>query len=167
MAVKGNYGRLDTPEKVLRYAAMAREMMDRLAQIPRGVRSDRQQELLSKLRADFKQDGDAAFDWDKLFDGMKPTDEQRALLKDIVANKKSAMGAEDTFRSKANSSKMGGRPGRPGKDWGDKEAVKAEILRLRGKDVKVRINKLVRDLGGSGQYTYNPKTGERLIEVAI
>jgi hypothetical protein len=167
IAVKGNYGRLDTPEKVLRYATMAREMMDQLAQIPGGVRSDRQQELLSKLRADFKQDGNAAFDWDKLFGGMNPTDEQRALLKDIVANNKSAMGAEDTFRSKANSSKMGGRPGRPGKDWGDKEAVKAEILRLRGKDVKVRIDKLVRDLGGSGQYTYNPKTGERLIEVAI
>lgn len=170
IAVKGNYGRLDTPEKVLRYAAMAREMMDRLAQIPRGARSDRQQELLSKLRADFKQDGNAAFDWDKLFDGMKPTDEQRALLKDIVANKNSAMGAEDTentSRSKANSSKMGGRPGRPGKDWGDKDAVKAEILRLRGKDVKVRVEKLVKQLGGSGQYTYNPKTGERLIEVAI
>lgn len=298
IAVKGNYGRLDTPEKVLRYATMAREMMDQLAQIPGGVRSDRQQELLSKLRADFKQDGNAAFDWDKLFDGMKPTDEQRALLKDIVTNKKSidqrvvlpktspytakdqaksdrankfigrgapgsstaayaeawgdrantgvydsddvvfisvngnrpgalsppwaeikkAMSAGATLitdtpadrarkfntgeravaeflgkngyresspgtwvrdsvvRKKsfvgakadpAASSKMGGRPGRPGKDWGDKEAVKAEILRLRGKDVKVAVEKLVKQLRGSGQYTYNPKTGERLIEVAI
>lgn len=64
-------------------------------------------------------------------------------------------------------SAMGGRPGRPGKDWGDKDAVKAEILRLRGKDVKVAVEKLVKQLGGSGQYTYDPATGERLIEVAI
>lgn len=79
------------------------------------------------------------------------TSEQRALLEDIVA-KKSAMGA---------------KKGRPGKDWGDKDAVKAEILRLRGKGVKVAVEKLVKQLGGSGQYTYDPATGERLIEVAI
>ena len=34
IAVKENYGRLDTPEKVLRYAAMARALMDQLGQIP-------------------------------------------------------------------------------------------------------------------------------------
>lgn len=151
VAVKENYGRLNTPEKVLRYAAMARALMDQLARIPENARTDQQQELLSKLRADFNQSGSAAFDWDMLFDGMKPTDEQRALLEDIVA-KKSAMGA---------------KKGRPGKDWGDKDAVKAEILRLRGKDVKVAVEKLVKQLGGSGQYTYDPATGERLIEVAI
>lgn len=65
------------------------------------------------------------------------------------------------------ASGMGAKKGRPGKNWGDKAAVKAEILRLRGKDVKVRIDKLVKDLGGSGQYTYDRATGERLIEVAI
>lgn len=62
---------------------------------------------------------------------------------------------------------MDGRPGRPGKNWGDKDAVKAEILRLRGKDVKVAVEKLVKQLGSSGRYTYDPATGERLIEVAI
>jgi len=64
-------------------------------------------------------------------------------------------------------SAMDGRPGRPGKNWGDKDAVKAEILRLRGKDVKVAVEKLVKQLGSSGRYTYDPATGERLIEVAI
>lgn len=149
IAVKENYDRLDTPEKVLRYAAMARALMDQLGQIPEDARTDQQQELLSKLRDDFKQDGHAAFDWDMLFDGMKPTDEQRALLEDIVA-KKSAMGA---------------KRGRPGKI--DTQKILDEIRRIRGKDVRVKIEKLVRDLGGSGQYTYDKATGERIIEVAI
>ena len=70
-------------------------------------------------------------------------------------------------RQTAKKSAMGAKKGRPGKDWGDKDAVKAEILRLRGKDVKVAVEKLVKQLGGSGQYTYDPATGERLIEVAI
>lgn len=80
-----------------------------------------------------------------------------------------ARGAEalSTFRSKVGSSKVGAKRGRPGKNWGDKDAVKAEILRLRGKDVKVKVEKLVMQLGGSGQYTYDPATGERLIEVAV
>jgi len=92
IAVKENYGRLDTPEKVLRYAAMARVVVDKLSQIPESGLAKQRQELLRKLRDDFKQDGYAAFDWESLWDGMKPTDEQRALLEDIVA-KKSAMGA--------------------------------------------------------------------------
>lgn len=300
VAVKENYGRLNTPEKVLRYAAMARALMDQLAQIPVNARTDQQQELLSKLRADFNQSGSAAFDWDMLFDGMKPTAAQRAQLKDLVsaggsrgapsnsrrvvlpatgaytakdqaksdkANKFIGRGAPgsstaayaEAWGARANTgaysdedmvfisvngnrpgaltppwaeiqkamnagatlitdkpadrarpfntgeravaeflskngyresspgtwvrgsvvrknsfvgaglkkSAMGGRPGRPGKDWGDKDAVKAEILRLRGKDVKVEVEKLIKQLGGSGQYTYDPATGERLIEVAI
>jgi hypothetical protein len=131
VAVKGNYGRLDTPEKVLRYAAMARELMDQLAQLPGGVRSDRQQELLSKLRADFKQDGNAAFDWDKLFGGMNPTDEQRAMLKNIVAKKRvvlpntSPYTAKDQAKSdRANKFIGRGAPGSStaayAEAWGDR-----------------------------------------------
>ncbi len=71
------------------------------------------------------------------------------------------------YRAQSTQNAQGAKRGRPGKNWGDKAAVKAEILRLRGKDVKVRIEKLVKQLGGSGQYSYDPATGERLIEVAV
>jgi len=148
IAVKENYGRLDTPEKVLRYAAMARALMDQLGQIPEDARTDQQQELLSKLRADFDQSGNSAFDWDMLFDGMKPTDEQRALLEDIVA-KKSAMGA---------------KKGRPGKI--DTQKIIDEIRRIRGDKVKVIFQKFS-EVGGSGEFSMNKDKTDRLIKIAV
>lgn len=48
----------------------------------------------------------------------------------------------------------------------DYKRVKEEVKRLRGDKVKVRIRKLIQDLGGSGDYTYDPVTGERIIEIA-
>ena len=65
----------------------------------------------------------------------------------------------------ARQSTMNPKRGRPGKV--DRQAVIDEIIRTRGKDVKVAVDKLHSALGGSGQYTYNRKTGQRLIEVAI
>jgi hypothetical protein len=145
------------------------------------------EQAFAQLRAEVGPDGDMEAAAQKLYESivgeveandvaarMNLSDEEAASVKPALMDAerefvRSVLLAEvlSTFRSKVNSSKMGSRPGRPGKDWGDKESVKAEILRLRGKDVKVRIEKLVKQLGGSGQYTYNPKTGERLIEVAI
>ncbi len=148
IAVKENYYRLDTPEKVLRYAAMARALMDQLAQIPEDARTDQQDALLSKLRADFDQSGNAAFDWNSLFDGMKPTAEQRALLEDIVA-KKSAMGA---------------KKGRPGKI--DTQKILDEIRRIRGDKVKVIFQKFS-EIGGSGEFSMNKDKTDRLIKIAV
>ena len=148
IAVNENYGRLDTPEKVLRYAAMARALMDQLAQIPEDARTDQQQELLFKLRDNFEQDGLVAFDWDMMFDGMKPTGEQRALLKDIVA-KKSAMGA---------------KKGRPGKI--DTQKILDEIHRIRGDKVKVAFVKFS-EIGGSGEFSMDKDKTERLIKIAV
>lgn len=65
----------------------------------------------------------------------------------------------------ARQSTMNPKRGRPGKI--DRQAVIDEIVRTRGEDVKVVVDKLHSALGGSGQYTYNRKTGRRLIEVAI
>lgn len=145
------------------------------------------EQAFAQLRAEVGPDGDmeaAAHELYKSIVGeveandvaarMNLSDEEAASVKPALMDAerrfvRSVLLAEvlSTFRSKVNSSKVGGRPGRPGKNWGDKEAVKAEILRLRGKDVKVAVEKLVKQLGGSGQYTYDPDTGERLIEVAI
>lgn len=148
IAVNENYGRLDTPEKVLRYAAMARALMDQLAQIPEDTRTDQQQVLLFKLRDNFEQDGPVAFDWDMMFDGMKPTGEQRALLEDIVA-KKSAMGA---------------KKGRPGKI--DTQKILDEIHRIRGDKVKVIFQKFS-EIGGSGEFSMNKDKTDRLIKIAV
>lgn len=140
------------------------------------------EQAFAQLRAEVGPDGDVEVAAHKLYESivgeveandvaarMKLSDEEAASLKPALMDAerkfvRSVLLAEalSTFRSK-----VGGRPGRPGKDWGDKDAVKAEILRLRGKDVKVKVEKLVKQLGGSGQYTYDPDTGERLIEVAI
>lgn len=148
IAVKEEYGQLDTPEKVLRYATTARALMDQLGAIPEDARTDRQQELLSKLRDDFKQGGFADFDWDMLFDGMKPTDEQRALLKDIVS-KKSAMGP---------------KKGRTGPI--DKQAILDEIARIRGAQVKVLFQKFSQ-IGGSGDFTMDRDKTNRVIRIAV
>lgn len=148
IAVKENFSRLDTPEKVLRYAAMARAALDQLGQIPEDARTEMQDELLTKLRADFDQSGDSAFDWDMMFDGMKPTAEQRALLEDIVA-KKSAMGA---------------KKGRPGKI--DTQKIIDEIRRIRGDKVKVIFQKFS-EIGGSGEFSMNKDKTDRLIKIAV
>ncbi len=145
------------------------------------------EQAFAQLRAEVGPDGDTEAAAHKLYESiigeveandvaarMNLSDEEAASVKPALMDAKrefvrSVLLAEalSTFRSKVNSSKVGGRPGRPGKNWGDKDAVKAEILRLRGKDVKVAVEKLVKQLGGSGQYSYDPATGERLIEVAI
>lgn len=148
IAVKENFSRLDTPEKVLRYAAMARAALDQLGQIPEDARTEMQDELLTKLRADFDQSGNSAFDWDMMFDGMKPTAEQRALLEDIVA-KKSAMGA---------------KKGRPGKI--DTQKIIDEIRRIRGDKVKVIFQKFS-EIGGSGEFSMNKDKTDRLIKIAV
>lgn len=145
------------------------------------------EQAFAQLRTEVGPDGDMEAAAHKLYESiigeveandvaarMNLSDEEAASVKPALMDAKrefvrSVLLAEalSTFRSKVNSSKVGGRPGRPGKNWGDKDAVKAEILRLRGKDVKVAVEKLVKQLGGSGQYSYDPATGERLIEVAI
>ncbi|HNG00919.1 MAG TPA: hypothetical protein PLQ71_03505 [Nitrospira sp.] len=69
---------------------------------------------------------------------------------------------DEGFKRKSTMNPKRGRPGKI-----DRQAVIDEIVRTRGKDVKVAVDKLHSALGGSGQYTYNRKTGRRLIEVAI
>lgn len=145
------------------------------------------EQAFAQMRAEVGPDGDLEAAAHELYESivgeveandvaarMNLSDEEAASVKPALMDAerefvRSVLLAEvlSTFRSKVGSSKMGGRPGRPGKNWGDKEAVKAEVLRLRGKDVKVAVEKLVKQLGGSGQYTYDPATGERLIEVAV
>lgn len=148
VAVKGNFSRLNTPEKVLRYVAMARAALDQLGQIPEDARTEMQNELLTKLRADFGRSGGSAFNWDRLFDGMKPTAEQRALLEDLVT-KKSAMDA---------------KKGRPGKI--DTQKIIDEIRRIRGDQVKVIFQKFS-EIGGSGEFSINKDKTKRLIKIAV
>lgn len=157
VVVKENWGRLDTPAKVLRFAAMARKALEQISKTPELDRTDEQDLLRFMLKDMFDQDKGAVFDWDSLWDGLEPTDAQKAQLEGIVRPK----AEPGTVRQ----STMNPKRGRPGKV--DRQAVIDEIIRTRGKDVKVAMDKLHSALGGSGQYTYNRKTGQRLIEVAI
>ncbi len=157
VVVKENYSRLDTPAKVLKFAAMAAKAREQLKKIPELERTDEQDDLRYKLNDMFDQSKGFAFDWESLWDGLDPTDAQKAQLEDLIRPK-----AEP---GTARQSTMNPKRGRPGKT--DRQAVIDEIIRTRGKDVKVAVDKLHSALGGSGQYTYNRGTGQRLIEVAI
>lgn len=64
-------------------------------------------------------------------------------------------------------SEMKPKKGRPRKaDSAEIKKIKDEIARIRGKDVKVRINKLFRELGASGEFSMNEDRSGRLIQIA-
>lgn len=137
-------------------------------------------QAFEKLRAEVGPDGDMEAAGHKLYESivgeveandvaarMNLSDEEAASVKPALMDAerrfvRSVLLAEalSTFRSS-----MKPKRGRPGKI--DRQAVIDEIIRTRGKDVKVAVDKLHSALGGSGQYTYDRKTGRRLIEVAI
>lgn len=87
VVVKENYGRLDTPVKVLKFAAMAAKAREQLKKIPELERTDEQDTLRYKLDDMFNQDKGAAFDWESLWDGLDPTDAQKAQLESLVRPK--------------------------------------------------------------------------------
>lgn len=163
VAVKENFSRLNTPEKVLRYAAMARAALNQLGQIPENARTDQQNALLSKLRTDFGQSGNSVFGWGKLFNGMNPTDEQRAQLWDIVYPKAELGTAQHGAGLKKNSA-MGAKTGRPGKI--NTEEILSEIRRIRGNNVDVIFQKFSQ-IGGSGEFSMNKDKTDRLIKIAV
>lgn len=55
------------------------------------------------------------------------------------------------------------KPGRPGKL--DEKALIDEVIRLRGPDIKVAFDTF-KEIGGSGEYTFDRATKERLIKIA-
>jgi len=76
-------------------------------------------------------------------------------------------------REEANSAKystIGDSTGQPGMDRKTRAAVAKEIHRLRGKDVKIRISRLIKDLGYSGA-SFDKEmpdgTVQRWIEIAL
>ena len=48
-----------------------------------------------------------------------------------------------------------------------KKKLVDEIRRIRGNDVRVRFNRLIKNLGASGEFSMNPDKTDRLIEVAV
>ena len=156
VAVKENYSRLDTPAKVLKFAAMAAKAREQLKKIPELERTDEQDELRYKLNDMFDQSKDYAFDWESLWDGLDPTDAQKAQLEDLIRPK-----AEP---GTARQSTMKPKRGRPGKI--DQQAILDEIARIRGKDVKVAFAKFA-DIGASGEFSMNKDKTKRLIKIAI
>lgn len=149
VAVNGNRKRLDTPEKVVRYAAMARAMMDQLSGINVEAHTKQSDELLTALRKEFEGTAESTGKWDAMLDGMKPTTEQRALLGDIVNRKPSDMKP---------------RRGRPGQF--DRQAIIDEIRRLRGDAVRVAFDTFG-NIKGSGEFSMNRDGTDRLITIAI
>jgi hypothetical protein len=156
VAVKENWSRLDTPVKVLRFAAMARKALDQINKTPELDRTDEQDDLRFKLNDMFDQSKDYAFDWESLWDGLDPTDAQKAQLEDLIRPK-----AEP---GTARQSTMKPKRGRPGKI--DQQAILDEIARIRGKDVKVAFAKFA-DIGASGEFSMNKDKTKRLIKIAI
>lgn len=160
VAVKENWGRLDNPNKVLRFAAMARKALEQIKKISELDRTDQQDELRYKLKDMFDQDKGAAFDWDSLWDGLDPTDAQKAQLEGIVRPKAEPGTARqstmDPLRGKATSVLT--------KD--EQKKIIDEVVRIRGKDVKVSFGKFA-DIGGSGEFSMNADKTERLIRIAI
>lgn len=156
VAVKENYSRLDTPAKVLKFAAMAAKAREQLKKIPELERTDEQDDLRYKLNDMFDQSKGFAFDWESLWDGLDPTDAQKAQLEDLIRPK-----AEP---GTARQSTMKPKRGRPGKI--DQQAILDEIARIRGKDVKVAFAKFA-DIGASGEFSMNKDKTKRLIKIAI
>jgi len=156
VAVKENWSRLDTPAKVLKFAAMAAKAREQLKKIPELERTDEQDDLRFKLNDMFDQSKGFAFDWESLWDGLDPTDAQKAQLEDLIRPK-----AEP---GTARQSTMKPKRGRPGKI--DQQAILDEIARIRGKDVKVAFAKFA-DIGASGEFSMNKDKTERLIKIAI
>lgn len=149
VAVSGNRKRLDNPEKVVRYAAMARAMMDQLSGINVEAHTKQSDELLTALRKEFEGTAESTGKWDAMLDDMKPTTEQRALLGDIVNRKPSDLKP---------------RRGRPGQF--DRRAIIDEIRRLRGDAVRVAFDTFG-NIDGSGQFSMNRDGTDRLITIAI
>ncbi len=156
VVVKENYSRLDTPVKVLKFAALAAKARDQLKKIPELERTDEQDELRFKLNDMFKQDKGAAFDWESLWDGLEPTDAQKAQLEGLIRPK-----AEP---GTARQSTMKPKRGRPGKI--DQQAILDEIARIRGNAVKVAFVKFA-DIGASGEFSMNKDKTKRLIKIAV
>lgn len=156
VVVKENYDRLDTPVKVLKFAAMAAKAREQLKKIPELERTDEQDELRFKLEDMFDQDKGAAFDWESLWDGLDPTDAQKAQLESLVRPK-----AEP---GTARQSTMKPKRGRPGKI--DEQEILDEIARIRGKDVEVAFAKFA-DIGASGEFSMDKDKTKRLIKIAI
>lgn len=156
VAVKENYSRLDTPAKVLKFAAMAAKAREQLKKIPELERTDEQDDLHYKLNDMFDQSKGFAFDWGSLWDGLDPTDAQKVQLEDLIRPK-----AEP---GTARQSTMKPKRGRPGKI--DQQAILDEIARIRGKDVKVAFAKFA-DIGASGEFSMNKDKTKRLIKIAV
>jgi hypothetical protein len=160
VAVKENWGRLDTPVKVLRFAAMARKALEQINKTPELDRTDEQDLLRYKLKDMFDQDKGAAFDWDSLWDGLEPTDAQKAQLEGIVRPK----AEPGTTRQSTMDPLRGNATSVLTKD--EQQKIIDEIVRIRGKDVKVSFGKFA-DIGGSGEFSMNADKTERLIRIAI
>lgn len=160
VVVKENYSRLDTPVKVLKFAALAAKARDQLKKIPELERTDEQDELRYQLNDMFNQNKGAAFDWESLWDGLDPTDAQKAQLEGIVRPKAEPGTARqstmDPFRGKATSVLT--------KD--EQQKIIDEVVRIRGKGVKVAFVKFA-DIGASGEFSMGKDKTERLIKIAI
>ena len=107
---------------------------------------------------------------------MKLSDEEAASVKPALMDAKREFvrsielaEALSTFRSRVNSSKMGGERKPPNaKEHAElKKKLIDEIRRIRGNDVRVRFNRLIKQLGASGEFSMNPDKTDRLIEVAV
>jgi hypothetical protein len=138
IVVKENYSRLDSPEKVLRFAEMAVKARDQLVATPEEERTEDQDYLRFKLKdmLDQREGKGFVFDWSMLFDGMRPSDAQRKELDGIVAGAQQVV--KHSFVGAKADPKGAARADRALKAGASADNVWSTLGWFRGPDGKLR-----------------------------
>lgn len=155
IVVPEDYSRLDTPEKVIAFAEAAARVRDTLNRKDADTLTEDQAKAKDRLNDMFAQGRAAVFDWDSLWDGLNPTEQQRQQLTSMTRQSARPQGASQMSQQQA-------------KDLND------YITRVLPSDVMFSIEKLP---GISGMFTEkldpsrpdingNP-TMQRFIKVAV
>jgi hypothetical protein len=163
IVVRENYERLDTPEKALKFVSMAQRAREQFRRIdeahPDGDWEDYvthdQASLAFKLEQIFQKGHRMEFDWDMFKSELDMSDAQAAELDRLV--KKNQQSSMRGFPDDGITTVM---------DKAEKQKIYDEIVRLRGKDIKVLFGKFAQ-IKGSGEFSMNADRTGRLIKIAI
>lgn len=168
VAVDENFERLNTADKVVSFARMARRAMEQLDRMNPDDMTERQWDLHHALHEMFNRKKDAQFDHKMLFDGLDATSAHKAELDRIFDPNEDISPKKDEPGFSRRSSMENG----PAQEWdgntsklsADQQKAISEVARIRGKDVKTVFSRL---LNYAGDFSMNPDKTERLIRISI
>lgn len=165
VAVGENWDRLDTPNKVLKFAEMAVKAKDQLAKTDALALTDVMDEL--KYALDKMLRGGKSFNWDSLLSEVEATPEHKEALQKILGAAQGGSPRPKAEPGQARQSSMQPKRGRPAKV--DRKAVIDEIARIRGNQIGVIFDTFANLGKSSGSYekrTFKDGSVERTISVA-